>query len=991
MEDMKKLGFYAAFNKQTGYGNHACSLAAELEKLLPVLRNEPGDVNLSLLDVVTASQTTTFPPRPSILMTVWESTAYPDQFIANLKHYDQLWVVSEWERSCGIAQGIPEEFIKVIHEGIDPDIFKPISVIDEDEGPFTFLHVGQWQPRKSTKEICECFIKAFPKEIGCMRSVRLYLSADTLFPSDPYKSTEERLQAYGLTDSRIIPIHYEDRDEYVRRLQSAHCFVSCSRAEGWGLPFLESMATGVPAILADYSGSTEYGGDALLVRVPKLEKPHGIYGNWDVPGMWGSPDYDHLVEVMQDAYANYPTHKAKALETSKMTREKFSWAAAAKTAYDIIQAIPAATYSADLVTTPTLSPEDQIRAYARTFGYEIPTLTPRRSIFIIDSHPDTPEKLACLVETIEQVKPFGYPILIATHYPIPDTVISTVDYYIYDKNDPMSPLTDMPIYFRQLPDGTEEHTQSSIPCHAFASNINHNNAMDFCRGKFDWVYKMASDAEVDISDWLKLAHASSKPMQLIKYEGRDDYGIQGILISSSFDCLDKLLPRHATWEEYAAYYGDDRFCCERGAYKTLVREIGLDKVDWIDVPVDNRFDQVDHEAWADDQFQCHFIEGPFLNIVGISNREYDVAYSTPTRGDVYNVKMKPGMWSRPDKKYYQDWTIIASLDGVEKFRHHLDLAGKNVILSLGSKALGDTMAWMPYISEFQIKHNCIVYCSTWWNNIMDYPNLNFILPGDTIEGIYATYDVGCFDDQLDRNVTNWRLTPLQKVAADILGLDFEPLPAKLSFTPYVPKSNGNPPKPYICFSEFSTMQNKFWNHEGGWQKVIDYCNSLGYDCVSISAEPSTLTGIINHNGQSIEQTLTDLSGAAFYIGLNHGPIWLAYALGLKTIMIDGVAEEWNNFPNPYRIYADTGCKPCFNDITIPIDRGFDWCHNENRYLCTKSINESMVIETIDRLREDIGRASKNQKAKRKIPGKHPQHGSRKRNNNGKGSFANAVA
>ncbi|PIV84053.1 MAG: hypothetical protein COW51_01850 [Candidatus Moranbacteria bacterium CG17_big_fil_post_rev_8_21_14_2_50_44_12] len=148
------------------------------------------------------------------------------------------------------------------------------------------------------------------------------------------------------------------------------------------------------------------------------------------------------------------------------------------------------------------------------------------------------------------------------------------------------------------------------------------------------------------------------------------------------------------------------------------------------------------------------------------------------------------------------------------------------------------------------------------------------------------------------------------------------------------------------------MQGKLWNREGAWQKIIDYLNSLGYDCVSISLEPSNLQGIIKHNGQSIEQTLTDISGASFYIGLNSGPSWLAYALGIPCIMITGISEEWNDFPNSYRVAVDV-CKPgCFNDPSLPIDRGWNWCPRSKNYACTREITEGMVCSVIDEVHGD---------------------------------------
>jgi autotransporter strand-loop-strand O-heptosyltransferase len=710
--------------------------------------------------------------------------------------------------------------------------------------------------------------------------------------------------------------------------------------------------------VADFGGSTEYAGDAIVVPIRELRKPVGIYGNWDVPGKWGEPDYDVLVEKMRDVYANYSTHKSHALELSDTIRTKFSWEAAAKKAYAVLEELSTQPI---VDITPTLpsnapdnvtDPEQSIKAYARGKGYEITSMRKCSVIFTVDCHPSDQPRLDCLIETLKQIKALGYPICISSHMQLPSSVLDLVDYHIYDKRDILSG-DDKPIYFRSKSDGTIETTPANIPCHALASTQNFQNAIDVVKDKYDWVYNMSYDTEVDLEEWIKLVLASPKPFICCHWED-DPLTVSGQLFASTTDIARNVFPRMDTWEDFKKEFGDNRFCGEKHFYEIMRDKVGLDNIEFLSIPLGNRFDQVDREAWKDDVFQCNFVEGPFLNIVGISNREYEVSYSNPIDGADYVIPQKVGMWSRPNKKYYRDWTIVAKLDGEEKFRHHLELKNQNVLISMGSKALGDTLAWMPYIEKFRLKHGCNVYCSTWWNNILDYPDIHFIKPGDTVNDVYASYDVGCFDDQLDRNVKNWRLTTLQQVASDILGLEYEPLRTRLIYTPYKPKGNGHPPKPYICFSEFSTMRNKLWNREGAWQKIIDYLNSLGYDCVSISAEASQLTGIINHNGQSIEQTLTDISGCEFYIGLNAGPSWIAYSLNKPVVMITGVSEEWNDFPNPYRIAVNNEVcgVGCFNDPSLPINRGWEWCPRDKDYICTKSITEDMVISVIDRLRND---------------------------------------
>ena len=1220
----KEIKVVATFNERTGYGIHGSRFFPKLLDRLGKFKDGEGVATVSLLDVVSASHVTAVHPSPSILYNVWESTEYPMAFMEKLKNYDQLWVPSEWQRSCSIAQGIPEEFVKVVPEGVDPDVYKPVDV--EIGEIFTFVHVGQWQPRKSTLEVIQSFLKAFPDN----DSVRLELSVDTLFPSDQYKSTEERLEACGIKDKRIIVVHFEEREDYIRRLQRARCFVSCSRSEGWGLPIIEAMACfpsttmvvandirrtmvkaysgelvviklddtiieatpehpfwtnkgwklakeldntcqllycpnyggqkneaiyagrigdiesaisinydngiiedngkklffgameeasdgtnkkirehsevssfgyksngfelsgrdyrwrgncyvkenagemetfdpdskhfrnssvvvgednirevnipvapdkqenesgtilsihnngniaptslpefgavadnkeatysdhnrvlrdtvetglshqeygivnesyiedkgseykaireisfksvenlpvynfetqsglytaegflvhncGVPTIVADFGGSTEYAFDAVKVRVPKLIKPFGIYGNWDVPGFWGEPDFDHLVEQMRAVYNDYSGYKKRALASSERIRRDFSWDKAADKAMVILENL-----------SKRYKPQE----------YKIENK--KEGVFVVDCWPSSKEKMQTLVETVEQIHSYGFPVIITSHYALPDEVIKKAEYYIYDREDIMSG-DDKPYYWRIRPDGTRETKRANVEYQGVAAINNFRNAIDFCRGRFEWVYQMGADIEVDMETWLSLVSSSKKDLICIPYEGIKN-GVGGGIMAGKTELYDKLIPRLKSWKQYADMYPNEKFVAERWLYRYFKDTMpDFDNiVDWVQIETTNRWDNVDRTVWADDDFICHFVEGPFLQIVGTSDKEYDVEWSTPTNPLVYTLKQKSGMWSRPNIKYYQPWTVKAKLNGEVKFNHTFDARGKRVLVCMGSKALGDTLAWIPYIEEFRKKWDCHMICSSWWIDILDYPEIEFVKPGSPVQNIYASFNVGCFDNQLELNVENWRTTILQKVSADILGIDYEPIKTKLKFTPHR-EGNGKPKKPYVCFSEYSTMQNKFWNREGAWQKIIDYLVDLGYDCISISPEGTQLKNVIHHNGQPIEHTIADIAGCEFYLGLNHGPAWIAYSLGVPAVMITGVSEPWNDFPNPYRVSSDV-CRPgCFNDPSLPINRGWEWCPRNKNYECTRAITEDMVIETINRLRKDYGYACK---------------------------------
>jgi len=211
---------------------------------------------------------------PKIAYNVWESTLQPETFFNQLLKYDEIWVPSKWQRECTINQGADPNKVKVVPEGVDIHTFFPEEVekLEQyNDGRFKFLLFGRWDYRKSTKEIIETFLKTFSSD----EPVDLIVSIDNMWGEemDGYKTTEERLDAYGLTDPRIKMIHFPTREDYIKYLKTGHVFVSCARSEGWNLPLIEAMACGTPSIYSECSAQMEFAeGKGIPVKIAG-EKP----------------------------------------------------------------------------------------------------------------------------------------------------------------------------------------------------------------------------------------------------------------------------------------------------------------------------------------------------------------------------------------------------------------------------------------------------------------------------------------------------------------------------------------------------------------------------------------------------------------------------------------------------------------------------------------------------------------------------------------------
>jgi len=347
---------------------------------------------------------------------------------------------------------------------------------------------------------------------------------------------------------------------------------------------------------------------------------------------------------------------------------------------------------------------------------------------------------------------------------------------------------------------------------------------------------------------------------------------------------------------------------------------------------------------------CHFVDGPFLELVGSGDKPYTFIFSDEDGREDYRSTLTPNHWTRAHRQWFTNWTLYIK-DGDETiYEHRYDAKGKKVMISFDSKSLGDTLAWIPYCEKFRIKHRCRVIVSTFWNKLFKdvYQGLEFVNPGTVNPDVYASYTIGCWDRDLNKNKSDWRETPIQKICTDILGLEYVEAKPRLKSTNQQFKTN----KPLITLSEGSTAGCKQYQYPNGWQTIVDYLKQNGYDVAVISKEKTTLEGVIDLTNKPIEETMSVIASSDFYMGVSSGPSWLAWALDIPVLLISGCTNTWNEFQSGImRIINKEVCHGCMNDENVVFDRGdWHWClhqHTPKHYECTRSISPQMVINELE--------------------------------------------
>jgi len=355
----------------------------------------------------------------------------------------------------------------------------------------------------------------------------------------------------------------------------------------------------------------------------------------------------------------------------------------------------------------------------------------------------------------------------------------------------------------------------------------------------------------------------------------------------------------------------------------------------------------------------NYILGGFVEILSPVEKRYKVEFFTELGKLEYTSEIGSNMWCRTNKKYFEKYTCkVTDIEtDIIIFNETYNADDKRVFVTLESKALGDTFAWIPYIDEFQKKHNCKLICSTFHNNLFkdQYKNINFVEPGTMVDNLYAMYKIGWFYDdkegiRYDLNKEDFRLSPLQKTSSDILGLDFKEI------KPLIKKPVNDILKK-VGIGFHSTAQSKYWNNETGWQEVTDFLINFGYEVVIYSIESDGYMNNYFPNGSKINESgdlnklIYDLSSCEFFIGISSGISWITWALGIPTVLISGFTESFNEpTQDIIRVGSPDGkCTGCANKYKLDVN-DWNWCPiNKGTYKqfeCTKSITGGSVINIL---------------------------------------------
>jgi autotransporter strand-loop-strand O-heptosyltransferase len=326
-----------------------------------------------------------------------------------------------------------------------------------------------------------------------------------------------------------------------------------------------------------------------------------------------------------------------------------------------------------------------------------------------------------------------------------------------------------------------------------------------------------------------------------------------------------------------------------------------------------------------------------------------------------------GSFINSSKRYYVRFRIEVWESGESVLQHEYSAAGRDVLIQFPVGTLGDPMGWFPYAVKFQERHGCRLTCAMSDALIPlfrdSYPHIGFVThEGVKPENYYASYSIGLFFDDADFiwQPTDFRHVGLHRTAGYILGVDPEEMPPRIA----IPDASRPMAEPYVAIATQASTQCKYWNNPAGWREIVRFLKDAGYAVVCIDKFAVNGHGIVwNHIPHGVrdetgDRPLTErarwLRHAEFFVGLSSGLSWLAWAVGVPTVLISGFTHPNNEFATPYRVVNWHACNSCWNDVRHRFDHhDFLWCPRHaktaRQFECTRLITADQVKDTIRRI------------------------------------------
>lgn len=275
-----------------------------------------------------------------VARTMFETDSLPATWIPRLIDLDEVWVPTEFNLETFVRGGIPESRLRILPMTLDFELYRPGVRRLELPGTrgFTFLANFDFTDRKAWDALLDAWAAAFaPDDDVCLVLKCVSLHRDTT--PETIRARIDAHLAGRATAPIVVNTDVLSVADVPRLYAACDAYVLASRGEGWGRPYMEAMAMGLPTIASRWSGNLAFMDDTnswlvdgRVVEVPAAAQQHTpLYRGQH----WFEPDREALVAELQAVARGGADVEARAARGRESLLQRFAPAEIANRVVDL--------------------------------------------------------------------------------------------------------------------------------------------------------------------------------------------------------------------------------------------------------------------------------------------------------------------------------------------------------------------------------------------------------------------------------------------------------------------------------------------------------------------------------------------------------------------------------------------------------------------------------------------------------------------------------
>jgi len=272
-----------------------------------------------------------FAPNSKTKMAIYayESSIMPHSWKDFYHITDYVLPPSQYVANMMERNGCPKDKIVVVPHGVDLNVFNPqVSPMKINTNKkIKMLCIAEPHYRKQLDKLLNLYCKSFTSkdDICFVLKTKIFKPGDEIrgFEMDLKPKLLKLKKKYGSSMPEIKVI--SSRLDNIASLYTACDFFALMTAsEGWGVPYLEALACGIPVIAPEHGGQLQFLNkkNSILTKCgTRKARNQEQYWKPHPKAIVGNPDEEAFSEAMQQVYSDLLKNKSSLKPTHTMLKD----------------------------------------------------------------------------------------------------------------------------------------------------------------------------------------------------------------------------------------------------------------------------------------------------------------------------------------------------------------------------------------------------------------------------------------------------------------------------------------------------------------------------------------------------------------------------------------------------------------------------------------------------------------------------------------------